>query len=186
MIYDTIQGSTDFGHCDYLAVAVGRRKEMSVVYVRWYGKVMKGELLDGETMGMCQVRIPLDGHHPIALFTPGHVYQTADHPDLREFDPRAVKKETFEVKISTPSDIMPADDRQMIEAFKRENWDTERNHLRIDKLDEFYKLWRMVTTPFGFVEAEAVQRKDTPRPTPPAPKTVSKNTAKPKQLSLFD
>ena len=49
------------------------------VYVRWYGKVLEGELIEGESMGMKQVRIPLDGHHPIALFTPDHVYDTPDH-----------------------------------------------------------------------------------------------------------
>ena len=49
-----------------------------IVYVRWYGNILQGELLDGECMGMKQVRIPLDGHHAIALFMPGHVYDSPE------------------------------------------------------------------------------------------------------------
>lgn len=125
------------------------------VYVRWYGKVLEGELLDGDYLGMKQVRIPLDGHYPVALFTPAHVYQAANHPDLLEFKPRSVKNDVFEVKVSTPSDIMPGYDRLGIEAFKEAYWDHKRNHLRIDKFDEFYQLWRMSLTPLGYAEAEA-------------------------------
>lgn len=44
---------------------------------------------------------------------------------------------------------------QRVENFKRDNWDHECNHLRIDKLDEFYKLWRMVMRPFGFTDTES-------------------------------
>lgn len=136
------------------------------VYVRWYGNVVQGELLDGECLGMKQVRIPLDGHHPVALFTPGHVYDNPEQiaekssitlsksAEISEKAPIIAKEEP---KIS-PKDVLPADDRETIEAFKRDNWDHEHNHLRIDKLDEFYKLWRMAMTPFGFVEAPAPKR----------------------------
>ena len=61
------------------------------------------------------------------------------------------------------ADVLPADDRQSIEAFKQANWDHERGHLRIDKLDEFYQLWRMYMVPFGYVEAEAVHESCTPK-----------------------
>lgn len=136
------------------------------VYVRWYGNVVQGELLDGECLGMKQVRIPLDGHNPVALFTPGHVYDSPEQiteessinfqksAEISENAPIIAKEEP---KIS-PKDVLPADDRETIEAFKRDNWDHEHNHLRIDKLDEFYKLWRIAMTPFGFVEAEAPKR----------------------------
>lgn len=126
------------------------------VYVRWYGKVLEGELLDGESMGMKQVRIPLDGHHPVALFTPGHVYDTVEK--MQE-----VAKEVYSYPKEFPKlgDIIhpdlpmpyPADDYLKLEMFKRDNWDHEHNHLRTDKLDEFYSLWRMVMTPFGYAEA---------------------------------
>ena len=141
------------------------------VYVRWYGNVVQGELLDGECMGMNQVRIPLDGHHPIALFTSDHVYESPEQvtekssinfPKSAEISKKApiiVKEEL----IISSKDILSADDREIIEAFKRDNWDHERNHLRIDKLNEFYKLWRMATTPFGFVEAETAKPDEAPK-----------------------
>lgn len=159
------------------------------VYVRWYGNVVQGELLDGECMGMKQVRIPLDGHHPIALFTPDHVYdspeQVTEKSSINCQDPTGIprksqifvpvkpentyidkyievwKKESNRMILS--SDISLDDNREMVEAFKRDNWDHERNHLRIDKLDEFYKLWRMVVTPFGFVEAETAKPDEAPK-----------------------
>lgn len=131
------------------------------VYVRWYGKVLEGELLDGEVMGMKQVKIPLDGHRPIALFTPGHVYdspeQVTEKSSIKHTNSDELCAKTHENYAEQPkidiNDIMPADDRRMIEAFKQENWDHERGHLRIDKLDEFYQLWRMAMTPFCYVEA---------------------------------
>lgn len=136
------------------------------VYVRWYGNVVQGELLDGECLGMKQVRITLDGHHTVALFTEGHVYDSPeqiteessiDFQKSAEISEKAPKISPKPVIVS-PRDVLPADDRETIEAFKRDNWDHEHNHLRIDKLDEFYKLWRMAMTPFGFVEAEAPKR----------------------------
>ena len=136
------------------------------VYVRWYGNVVQGELLDGEYIGMKQVRIPLDGHNPVALLTPGHIYdspeQVAENSSINfqksaEISEKAPIITKEEPKIS-PKDVLPADDRETIEAFKRDNWDHEHNHLRIDKLDEFYKLWRIAMTPSGFVEAEAQKR----------------------------
>ena len=140
---------------------------MSKVYVKWYGKVLEGELLDGEYLGMKQVRIPLDGHHPIALFMPWSVYDSpekvaADSPLKSPNTPRSFPELPAKEQIPAMSDVMPVDDREMIEAFKRENWDQERNHLRIDKLDEFYQLWRMAMRPFGFVdEAEAPKEQKT-------------------------
>lgn len=136
---------------------------MATVYVKWYGKVLEGEMLDGDYLGMKQVVIPLDGHHPIAMFTPGHVYdsieQIAEKSSINFQKAAENFKNPQEIsskqQILAKSDVMPADDREMIKTFKRENWDTERNHLRIDKLDEFYQIWRMVMKPAGFVEAEA-------------------------------
>ena len=136
---------------------------MAQVYVRWYDNVVQGELLEGESMGMKQVRIPLDGHHPVALFTSGHVYDSPEQiAEKSSINPRKSAgispKAPFIAKEepkNSPKDVLSADDRETIEAFKRDNWDHEHNHLRIDKLDEFYKLWREAMTPFGFVEAEA-------------------------------
>lgn len=118
------------------------------VYVRWYGQTLEGEVADGGGfMGMTPVRIPLDGHHPVALFFPQHVYGS----------PEEVKGDSPVISYNEPeipkNDIMQADDRQGIEAFKKAYWDDGRGHLRVDKLDEFYKLWREAMTPIGFAEA---------------------------------
>lgn len=161
------------------------------VYVRWYGSILQGELLDGEYLGMKQVRIPLDGHHPVALFTPGHVYESAEQiaenvPELTENVPEC-SESVPECSESVPkvemvhlsevaywgTDVLPADDRETIDAFKRDNWDQEHNHLRIDKLDEFYWLWREAMRPFGFVEAEAVHESCTPSQQPKSHKPAA-------------
>ena len=131
------------------------------VYVRWYGRVLNGELQDGEYIGMKQVKIPLDGRNPIALFTPGHVYQTeaeafAGH---EVFDPAEAKNKKFEVNVDQIMGNSPIiSHNDPIKEFKLDNWDHERNHLRTDKLDEFYQLWRKVMVPPGYVEAEAPKR----------------------------
>lgn len=170
---------------------------MSKVYVKWYGRVLEGELLDGDYLGMKQVVIPLDGHKPIAMFAPEHVY---DSPDQIAESTSMISTKAAEIstkpEIVYDSDVLPADDRQMIEAFKRENWDTERNHLRIDKLDEFYQLWRMVMRPSGFVEATAPvtlpSHKEEPKPVAPKPsKKMLRSTGVQQfnnatQLSLFE
>lgn len=136
---------------------------MTQVYVRWYGNVVQGELLDGDYLGMKQVRIPLDGHHPVALFMPWSVYESAElaannSPGKSPNIPRSFPElpENFQKSAEISKlDPLVSDDLETIETFKRDNWDQEHNHLRIDKLDEFYWLWREAMRPFGFVEAEA-------------------------------
>jgi len=112
---------------------------MAKVYVRWYGNVLEGELLEGECMGMKQVRIPLDGHHPVALFSSGHVYQTeAEACGLAQNKP-AQESIPAEAK-GYIADVYAND---LVQRFKDSHWDAERNHLRIDALEEFYQIWRM-------------------------------------------
>lgn len=115
------------------------------VYVRWYGKVVEGKLLDGELLGMKPVQISLDGRKVVALFTPQHVYEKA--ADVMAVSP------TVNVSIQRviPSTEKPSGNffqqqylqaKERLEEFKRDNWDAEKNHLRIDKLDEYYELWK--------------------------------------------
>lgn len=157
---------------------------MAQVYVRWYGNILQGELLDGEYLGMKQVRIPLDGHHPVALFMPWSVYESAElaannspwkSPNIPRSFPELPENFQKSAEISK-LDPLVSDDRETIEAFKRDNWDHEHNHLRIDKLDEFYWLWREAMRPFGFVEAEAVHEPCTPsqQPQPNKPAAITK------------
>ena len=65
------------------------RTEGQTVFVPWYGKVLQGNVVrENDMMGMTAVRIPLQGQHPIALFTPGHVYDTADDAENSKSVPK--------------------------------------------------------------------------------------------------
>lgn len=106
------------------------------VYVRWYGNVLEGEVADGEGfMGMTPVRIPLDGHHPVALFFPQHVYSSPEKlteisEDRSKVDESLTKVDNNRSKVADP-----------VQQFKESHWDEAHNHIRVDSLDEFYQLW---------------------------------------------
>lgn len=136
------------------------------VFVRWYGSVLQGEVVEnrekGILGGMVAVRILVQGAKATALFVPGHVYQSAKDASEKEYDPRSAKHKEFVVSVSgnapeisvsaqkvdeKPHEIARNEAKVSIEdlnvlKFKAENWNHERNHLRIDALDEFYRLWR--------------------------------------------
>lgn len=133
---------------------------MSTVYVRWYGQVLQGEVVEnkeeGLLSGMVAVRIQIQGMHATALFMPEHVYDSPEQiAENSSINSPKLAKTSQNQGILAKSDVLPANDRDMIEFFKRENWDHEHNHLRTDKLDEFYQLWRTVMRPARYVEAEA-------------------------------
>jgi len=112
------------------------------VYVSWYGRTLEGEVAGSDGfMGMTPVRIPLDGHHPVALFMPQHVYDgLCDSPEkLTEISVDRSKvaeslTEIFEKQSKVDTDVL--------ECFKESHWDEAHNHLRTDSLEEFYQLWR--------------------------------------------
>ena len=181
------------------------------VYVRWYKNVVEGELLDGEWQGMKQVRIPLDGCHPVALFAPEHVYQTEDeardckyHKNVEERSCGGPRKSTSITEPHKPqpkSSTLPQvdlDNEALLVwvRYKHEHWDQEHNHLRTDCLDEFYRLWRechcvtiiMPDSPCypPFMKSELTTGKPPAKPVPvakPKAKPTKQNTV---QLSLFD
>ena len=113
-----------------------------MVYVRWYGKVLQGELLDGEYLGMKQVRIPLDGVRPVALFAPEHIYDTADC--VGETTLAIEPQGTLEPAGDVAGTVVEAEGP--VKMFVRDNWDETHQCVRVDKLEEFYQLWRSVHT----------------------------------------
>ena len=141
------------------------------VYINWYHGVLEGELLDGEFLGMRQVRIPLDGCHPIALFKESHIYASADEADKnREL---SNKKPVFSNEtrpFSNNNQPLSENTRQTSEntrqtsddtlvawrQFKLDHWDHEHNHLQIDALEEFYKLYRNVHDHYSFIPPSPV------------------------------
>lgn len=164
------------------------RTEGQTVFVPWYGKVLQGNVVrENDMMGMTAVRIPLQGQNPIALFTPGHVYDTADDAEISKSVPK-IAKSVPEIEESVPKyseNVPKVSETSMCDAFKESHWDNERNHLRTDSLDEFYSLWKMEHTPHGHIEAPAKE----PVPvvgTKQCTKAAAKRQAEIIQLSLFD
>lgn len=164
------------------------RTEGQTVFVPWYGKVLQGNVVrENDMMGMTAVRIPLQGQHPIALFTPGHVYDTADDAENSKSVPK-IAKSVPEIEESVPKyseNVPKVSETSQCEAFRKAHWDNERNHLRTDSLDEFYFLWKMEHTPFGYTESPA------PRAVPDSgtkqcTKAAAKKQTETIQLSLFD
>lgn len=113
---------------------------MATVYVNWYGKMLQGEVVENRRTDsladMVAVRIPLMGCHPVALFTPQHVYtspeQIAGYSLIVSEKPSKVSS-----TVQNPSAAW-----QRIQAFKASHWDEARGHLKVDALDEFYQMWR--------------------------------------------
>lgn len=164
------------------------RTEGQTVYVLWYGKVLQGNVVrENDMMGMTAVRIPLQGQHPIALFTPGHVYDTADDAENSKSVPK-IAKSVPEIEENVPKyaeSVPKVSETSMSEAFRKAHWDNERNHLRMDSLDEFYSLWKMEHTPHGHIEAPA--REPVPEVgTKQCTKAAAKKHTETIQLSLFD
>lgn len=163
------------------------RTEGQTVFVPWYGKVLQGNVVrENDMMGMTAVRIPLQGQHPIALFTPGHVYDTADDAENSKSVPK-IAKSVPEIEENVPKyaeSVPKYFETSQCETFKKAHWDNERNHLRTDSLDEFYSLWKMEHTPQGHIEAPAKE----PVPevgTKPCTTTSVKKQEKTTQLLLF-
>ena len=164
------------------------RTEGQTVFVPWYGKVLQGNVVrENDMMGMTAVRIPLQGQHPIALFTSGHVYDTADDAENSKSVPK-IAKSVPEIEENVPKyaeSVPKVSETSQCEAFRKAHWDNERNHLRTDSLDEFYSLWKMEHTPQGHIEAPAKE----PVPavgTKPCTKAAAKKQTETIQLSLFD
>lgn len=162
------------------------------VYVRWYGNVLEGEVADGEGfMGMTPVRIPLDGHHPVALFFPQHVYSSPElltgiSEDRSKVDESLTKVDNNRSKVADP-----------VQQFKESHWDEAHNHIRVDSLDEFYQLWLQTHGGSFQAEASVTCQSHTPKPVPAKPvpqngtpsntkRLHKKKPAKAIELSLFD
>ena len=164
------------------------RTEGQTVYVLWYGKVLQGNVVrENDMMGMTAVRIPLQGQHPIALFTPGHVYDTADDAENSKSVPKIAKSvPKYAENVPKYAESVPkVAETSQCEAFKKAHWDNVRNCLRTDSLDEFYSLWKMEHTPHGHIEAPA--REPVPEVgTKQCTKAAAKKHTETIQLSLFD
>ena len=103
---------------------------------------------------MVAVSIPIMGTQAVALFTPGHVYSNVQdacgeypkhfptpseiiHPE----PPVSVGKFVSDA-INDVRDNNAAVARQIYKGFLKEHWNVERNHLKVEYLEEGMKLFR--------------------------------------------
>ena len=126
----------------------------TTVYVHWYGKLLQGTVVnDHDLMGMVAVRIPLMGGHPVALFTPAHVYNSPEEPQPKPA--AAVSAASPAGKSPDHSQPFPAPSTkdnpsyacQILQKFKQEHWDQQHNHILTAHLEDFYQLWRTAVPP---------------------------------------
>lgn len=113
----------------------------SSVFVRWYGKTLQGEVVPDDHRvplfaSMLHVRIPVQGTPVVAVFSPAHV-STTENP-LQPVIPAPLPP----APPTLPAKETPADTSQAIRQYLEEHWDHELGHLRIDAIEEFYRLWR--------------------------------------------
>lgn len=166
---------------------------MSKVYVRWYGKILEGQLVENRPTGsildkMLAVQITIQGMMATALFMPAHVYGTEDeargkdehHKTMMEAEP--LRRTSQPHPLSTTAH--PSAAWQGIQEYKKAHWDVEHNRLDVEALEEFYTLWRnAVAAKVGHqpqpVACEPI-RNHRIQPTPHKKRNI------PKQLSLFD
>ncbi|MBQ9368937.1 MAG: hypothetical protein IJT83_14235 [Victivallales bacterium] len=141
----------------------------STVHVRWYGKTLQGEVVpdDGRIAlfaSMVHVRVHIQGTSVIAVFSPSHVYATADEVPAST-SPHALPAGSpagspascpspalssiicaGSAETAAPSPTWSTPDldahRARYRQFKDSHWDHEHNHIRIDALEEFYQLFR--------------------------------------------
>ena len=116
--------------------------------MRWYGKIVEGMIVENNEVtpalaSMVVVRIPVQGVRASALFTPDHVYSSAELAGMKEhikvvptFVPTFVPTDE-----TTPNDVLSEAWRKLQE-FKLANWDTERNHIKLSALNDYYDMWK--------------------------------------------
>ena len=99
-----------------------------------------------DLMGMVGVKIPLMGMAPVALFTAGHVYATeaeasGDGESHKKLEADSWRSTSVTAK-PQPAVTGPSPAWQRLQEFKLSQWDAEKKRLKVDALDEFYRMWR--------------------------------------------
>lgn len=132
------------------------------VFVRWYGKIVEGMIVENSEVtpalaSMVVVRIPVQGVRASALFTPDHVYQSAELAGMKEHIkvvPTVIP--TSEAKTdSNESELW-----RKLQEFKLANWDTEHNHIKLSALNEFYEIWKACSKPILIIPKVKVSEDD--------------------------
>lgn len=119
------------------------------VFVRWYGKIVEGMIVENNEVtpalaSMVVVRIHIQGVRASALFTPDHVYPSAELAGMKE---HIKVVPTSEAK----TDSNESEFWRKLQEFKLANWDSEHNHIKLSALNEFYELWKACSKPILFI-----------------------------------
>ena len=72
----------------------------------------------------------------------------------------------------------------MVQDFKQAHWDKERQHVRIDALDEFYNLWKECVARKRGVRVETMTTLSTPQPMAPIMETAQVAAAEESSVDL--
>ena len=129
------------------------------VYVRWYKQVVEGTVVnENDLFGMVAVRIPIQGVQAVALYHPKNVFKTLQdacgkYPlhfptpeEMIHLEPQFSVSETVSKAIeeskfisSLPESV--CQEYLVLQQFKHDHWDNERNMLQLDYWPEYDRMY---------------------------------------------
>ena len=119
------------------------------VYVRWYNKVVEGEIeKEDDLFGMTAIKMPIQGVTVIALFHPKNIFKTAqeacgDYPKKFTIDTWVpdIPDKSFSESINEAKRAIEDPDWLALQKFKEEHWNHERNMLQLDYWQEYDRMF---------------------------------------------
>ena len=194
------------------------------VYVRWYKQVVEGTVVnENDLFGMVAVRIPIQGVQAVALYHPKNVFKTLQdacgkYPlhfptpeEMIHLEPQFSVYETVikaieESKFISSLPESVCQEYLVLQQFKHDHWDNERNMLQLDYWPEYDRMYhayqrkRYEMKQTKQTKSMEIEHPITPeeailpmaKPKPPVKHTTVSAVAKPKrtvtitELSLWD
>lgn len=122
------------------------------VYVRWYNKVVEGEIEKDDLFGMTAIKMPIQGVTVIALFHPKNIFKTAqeacgEYPKKFVFDtwpphiPDKSLSESIGEAIENAKRATEDPDWLALQKFLKDHWNHERNMLQLDYWQEYDRMF---------------------------------------------
>lgn len=119
------------------------------VYVRWYNKVVEGEIeKEDDLFGMTAIKMPIQGVTVIALFHPKNIFNTAqeacgDYPKKFTIDTWAphIPDKSLSESINEAKRAEEDPEWLALQKFKEEHWNHERNMLQLDYWQEYDRMF---------------------------------------------
>lgn len=123
------------------------------VYVRWYNKVVEGEIeKENDLFGMTAVKMPIQGVTVIALFHPKNIFKTVqeacgEYPKKYVIDtwapdiPGKSLSESIGEAIENAKRATEDPDWLVLQKFLKDHWNHERNMLQLDYWQEYDRMF---------------------------------------------